>query len=260
MYGSEGGATLLMLHGGGQSRSSWRIAAELVGNAGYNVCALDLRGHGDSDWSVEGDYQIERFVEDAVSVIDVLGAPAILIGASFGGHVSLAAAARYPSLVRALVLCDVTPWIEGAASQQMRAVMQGASAGFASAEEAAQYLAGTGAREPFRNTEGLRRGMRLAADGRLYWRWDPRFFVSQEEQSAQLAPLLTAAAEALTIPTLLIRAGSSEIVTRAQAARFVELVPHATLAEIDGAQHTLRSADNPAYARVILDFLAEQEC
>jgi pimeloyl-ACP methyl ester carboxylesterase len=252
---SSGGPTAILLHGGGQSRSSWRIATQRLGNAQFKACALDLRGHGDSDWSPDGDYRIERFVADLVSVIEDLGSPAVLIGASFGGHVSLVTAARHPSLVRALVLCDVTPWIEGEATKAMRSTMCAAAAGFASVQDAANHIDEIRGFPSNLDANRLRRHMRQDAEGRLYWRWDPQFFLSQDSQNENLTELLTAAVEKLKVPTLLIRAEHSEIVTPDQIAKFARMVPHASTAEIAGARHTVSADDNEKYASLILEFL-----
>jgi pimeloyl-ACP methyl ester carboxylesterase len=251
---SSGGPTAILLHGGGQSRSSWRIATQRLGDAHYKACALDLRGHGDSDWSPNGDYRIER-VADLVSVIEDLGSPAVLIGASFGGHVSLVTAARHPFLVRALVLCDVTPWIEGEATKAMRSIMCAAAAGFASVQDAANHIDEVRGFPSNLDANRLRRHMRQDAEGRLYWRWDPQFFLSQDTQNENLTELLTAAAEKLKVPTLLIRAEHSEIVTPQQISKFARMVPHASTAEIAGARHTVSADDNEKYASLILEFL-----
>jgi pimeloyl-ACP methyl ester carboxylesterase len=253
IYGN--GPTLVLLHGGGQSRTSWRIAANCLANAGYSACALDLRGHGDSDWSPVGDYRIERHVADLVRVVEALGAPAIMVGASFGGHVALLMAARRPELVSALVLCDVTPWIEGEATRAIRKIMGAAGAGFASVHEAARHIDLVRGYPTDQDPDKLGRHMRLGPGGRLYWRWDPRFFSSQEEESEQLADLLTFAAGQIKIPVMLIRAGLSEIVTKDQVSHFVQWVPHAALAEIAGARHTVTTRDNEPYASAILQFL-----
>lgn len=252
---ASGGPTAILLHGGGQSRSSWRIATQRLGNAQLKACAIDLRGHGDSDWSPDGDYHIDRFVADLVSVIEQLGSPAVLIGASFGGHVSLLAAARHPSLVRAIVLCDVTPWIEGEATKAMRYTMFTAAAGFASVQDAAKHIDEIRGYPSKLDANRLRRHMRQDAEGRLYWRWDPQFFLSQDTQNEDLTELLTAAAENLKIPTLLIRAEQSEIVTPQQIAKFARMVPHASTAVIAGARHTVSADDNDKYASLILGFL-----
>ena len=83
---------VILLHGGGQTRHAWGGTAEKLSQAGFYAVAIDLRGHGDSDWSNEGDYAIESYKEDLVSIIHQLGKDASLIGASLGGMVSLCTA------------------------------------------------------------------------------------------------------------------------------------------------------------------------
>lgn len=251
--GPQDGVPLVLLHGGGQSRHIWQIAAERFAALGYKSAVTDLRGHGDSDWSQNGNYQAERFVTDLLSLVEKLGSPAVLVGASFGGHISLLTASHSPSSVRALVLCDVTPWIEGDKTKAIRMKMRGASTGYVTIEDAASHLG------PVVGTDSdlkrIRRRLRVGSDGRFYWRWDPQFFTCQEEESATLTATLQAAAASLSVPTLLIRASLSEIVTEEQVLRFVQTVPGCTATEISGARHTVRNADNEAYAAIIAAFL-----
>jgi pimeloyl-ACP methyl ester carboxylesterase len=51
--------TLLFLHGSGQTRQSWGTAVTQAARRGYRAISLDLRGHGDSDWSPDGRYTLE---------------------------------------------------------------------------------------------------------------------------------------------------------------------------------------------------------
>ncbi|WP_167537945.1 alpha/beta fold hydrolase [Sphingobium chlorophenolicum] len=242
-------------HGGGQSRSCWRKAMHRLGDAGYRACTFDLRGHGQSEWSANGDYRIERFVEDLVNVVETFSRPAVLIGASFGGHVSLLTAARHPALVQALVLCDVTPWIEGEATRAMRQVMLSAAAGFGSVADAARHLTLIGAIPVNLDCARLKRHLRVGRGGRFFWHWDPRFFSGQEDESAELTAQLVSAAQNVPAPTLLIRAECSEIVTQQQLRDFRAVVPHAGIAELSGARHTVTLDDNDGYAEIILGFL-----
>jgi pimeloyl-ACP methyl ester carboxylesterase len=61
-YGEPSDPPLIFLHGGGQQRSSWSGAARRWGSSGWNAMALDARGHGESDWSPGGCYELDVFV------------------------------------------------------------------------------------------------------------------------------------------------------------------------------------------------------
>jgi pimeloyl-ACP methyl ester carboxylesterase len=97
--------TVLLLHGTGATAQDWdTVAAPL--SQDREVLAVDLRGHGLSDWP--GDYSLQLFTEDVVGLLERLDpAPVDLIGHSLGGLVALASAAQRPGTVRRLVLEDV---------------------------------------------------------------------------------------------------------------------------------------------------------
>src|SRR5215470_1634070 len=81
--------TLLFLHGSGQTRQSWGTALMQAARRGYRAISLDLRGHGDSDWSPDGKYHLETFAADIRQAIENLGGTPILVGASLGGIIGL---------------------------------------------------------------------------------------------------------------------------------------------------------------------------
>ncbi|WP_084652824.1 alpha/beta fold hydrolase [Edaphosphingomonas haloaromaticamans] len=56
--GSPDKPTVILLHGGGQTRHSWADAMKRLADRGYFVVNYDARGHGDSDWSPDGDYSL----------------------------------------------------------------------------------------------------------------------------------------------------------------------------------------------------------
>ena len=104
--------TVLLLHGGGQTRHSWRSTAQHLADRGWNAISLDLRGHGDSAWSESGDYHFDDFANDltavAKHVADEFGTKPVVIGASLGGiSVMLAEGEAEKSIVSAVVLVDV---------------------------------------------------------------------------------------------------------------------------------------------------------
>src|SRR5690349_18094568 len=88
-HGQPGNPAVVLLHGGGQTRHAWGDTARLLGAAGFYAIALDLRGHGDSEWSSDGDYRIDRYLLDLELLSEQLGQRPALVGASFGGLMSL---------------------------------------------------------------------------------------------------------------------------------------------------------------------------
>jgi alpha-beta hydrolase superfamily lysophospholipase len=74
-FGPVDGPLVLFLHGGGQTRHSWKQTGAKLAAAGMRVVTLDARGHGDSEWLQDGDYRRDTMVADLVSVLEQLDAP-----------------------------------------------------------------------------------------------------------------------------------------------------------------------------------------
>ncbi|HSZ31055.1 MAG TPA: alpha/beta hydrolase [Pseudonocardiaceae bacterium] len=98
------GATMLALHGSFGRASVFAPLAERL-TTRMRLVALDQRGHGMADHG--GPFTREEFVADATAVIGTLGlGPVLVLGHSLGGIIAYQLAARYPELVRALVIED----------------------------------------------------------------------------------------------------------------------------------------------------------
>jgi pimeloyl-ACP methyl ester carboxylesterase len=95
-YGSDGKPALVLVHGGLDHGRSWDwVAASLRDD--YHVYALDLRGHGDSEWSPGAIYSVAEHVLDLAALCDALGqTPLTLIGHSLGGVISLTYTGTFP--------------------------------------------------------------------------------------------------------------------------------------------------------------------
>src|SRR6476660_3689332 len=105
--------SILLLHGGGQNRFSWKNTGQVLADEGFHVVALDSRGHGDSDRAPDADYDVETLTADVMYVLDAIGRPVNLIGASMGGLTGILAADQAgPDRVTRLVLVDVVPRFE----------------------------------------------------------------------------------------------------------------------------------------------------
>ncbi|WP_163802152.1 alpha/beta fold hydrolase [Mycolicibacterium sediminis] len=249
--------TILMLHGGGQNRFSWKNTGQILADAGYHVVALDSRGHGDSDRSPTATYTVEALCEDTLQVLYQIGRPVVLVGASMGGLTGIAAAHEAgPELVSKLVLVDVVPRFEKDGSARIRDFMFSSIDGFASLEEAADAVAAyLPHRDKPRNVDGLTKNLRQR-DGRWYWHWDPAFLTKPEDDPFVRVDKLEQAAISLEIPILLIRGKLSDVVSTEGVEDFLAKVPRAEFVELSDAGHTAAGDDNDAFTDVVVRFVA----
>jgi pimeloyl-ACP methyl ester carboxylesterase len=251
-----GRPTILMLHGGGQNRFSWKNTGQILADEGYHVVAMDTRGHGDSDRAPDADYAIETLTADVLKVLDAIGRPVVLIGASMGGLTGiLAAESAGPDKVTGLVLVDVVPRYEKNGSARIRDFMLGNIDGFGSLEEAADAVAAyLPYRKKPRSPEGLKKNLRLR-DGRWYWHWDPAFMTAPGDDPELRTEKFEQAAIDLKIPVLLIRGKLSDVVSPEGVRHFLATVPRAEFVELSNAGHTAAGDDNDAFSEVVVDFV-----
>jgi pimeloyl-ACP methyl ester carboxylesterase len=252
---AAGRPTILMLHGGGQNRFSWKSTGQILADEGFHVVALDSRGHGDSDRAPDADYDIETLTADVMAVLDAIGRPVILIGASMGGLTGILVADRAgPDRVTRLVLVDVVPRFEKNGSARIRDFMFSGLHGFGSLDEAAEAVAAyLPHRTRPRSPEGLKKNLRLR-DGRWYWHWDPAFMTKPGDDPQLRTEKFEQAAADLTIPVLLIRGKLSDVVSPQGVRHFLDTVPNAEFVELSDAGHTAAGDDNDAFSDVVVTF------
>ena len=250
--------TILMLHGGGQNRHSWKNTGQILADAGFHVVALDSRGHGDSDRSPTANYSLETLTGDTLQVIYQIGRPVALIGASMGGLTSLPVAHEAgPELVTKLVLVDVVPRFEKSGSARIRDFMFSGIDGFTSLEEAADAVAAyLPHRARPRSVEGLKKNLRLR-DGKWFWHWDPAFLTAPGDDPFERAEMLEHAAINLEIPILLIRGKLSDVVSTEGVQDFLQKVPSAQFVELSDAGHTAAGDDNDAFTDAVVQFVRQ---
>jgi pimeloyl-ACP methyl ester carboxylesterase len=249
---------VLLLHGGGQTRHSWARTAQRLADAGWPALALDLRGHGDSEWSAERDYTLDAFVADVLAVIDTLDRPPVLVGASLGGMTSLQLAGEHPGRACALVLVDIVVDSAPAGVKRILDFMAASPDGFADLDQAADAIAAYNPNRPRpKRLDGLRKNLRLGEDGRWRWHWDPAFLeIGDEPQRRVDRDRLRAAARALAIPTAIVRGARSDVVTDEGLATMLALVPHAQVIDVTAAGHMVAGDDNDVFAGRLEAFLS----
>ena len=249
--------TILMLHGGGQNRLSWKNTGQILADEGFHVVAVDTRGHGDSDRAPGADYAIETLTSDVLHILDAIGRPVVLIGASMGGLTGLLVADQAgPQQVTKLVLVDVVPRFDKSGSARIREFMFNHVHGFDSLDEAAEAVAAyLPHRTKPRSPDGLKKNLRHR-DGRWYWHWDPAFLTKPEDDPQIRVEKLEQAAIDLKIPILLIRGQLSDVVSTEGVKEFLEKVPSAEFVELSDAGHTAAGDDNDAFSEVVVQFVS----
>lgn len=249
--------TVLMLHGGGQNRLSWKKTGQILAGQGLHVVALDSRGHGDSDRAPTANYTVDALCADTLAVVEQIGRPVALIGASMGGMTGmLAADAAGPDTVTKLVLVDVVPRYEKDGSARIRAFMASGIDGFETLDQAADAVAAyLPHRERPGSADGLKKNLRQR-QGRWFWHWDPAFLTAPMDDPFVRVEKLEHAAASLTIPILLIRGKLSDVVSTDGVTHFLRTVPHAEFVELAQAGHTAAGDDNDAFSKAVVQFVS----
>jgi pimeloyl-ACP methyl ester carboxylesterase len=86
-WGAAGAAPALLLHPLAAHSHWWDGAAPILARR-FHVVALNLRGHGGSDWARPAAYRAGDYAADIVAVLDALGwRSPLVIGHSLGGYV-----------------------------------------------------------------------------------------------------------------------------------------------------------------------------
>ncbi len=261
-WAGDTGSPVVLAHGGGQTRHAWGSTARALAATGHWVLTIDLRGHGDSDWASDGDYDVERFVDDAESVLDWIGRPVVWVGASLGGITGLTLSGRRADDLAALILVDITPRPRTDGVERILAFMsEDLERGFASLEEAADAIA---AYQPHRprpdDLSGLAKNLRRGEDGRWRWHWDPAFLAIRGGSEAAEIPDFNPAEQAarnLRLPTLLVRGRLSDLVTEDEAREFLAMVPHAEYLDVAGAAHMVAGDRNDVFTDAVTRFVAK---
>ncbi|MFI6296951.1 alpha/beta fold hydrolase [Nonomuraea sp. NPDC050790] len=242
LHGYDWGGTgrpVLLLHGGGLTARTWDfVCLGLRGDA--RLIALDLRGHGDSDWS--DDYRIDTHAADVAAAAEHLGLDRVrLAGMSLGGVVAARVAETRPGLVDRLALVDVAPGVDFESTRQVRAFMFGLGPvrDLETVVEAALRVSPRAdrARVAYRMRTLFRR---VPGGG-----WAPKSDLRPPDFAAILAAIERLPAQLAGLPVLLVRGERSRVLTQAVAEDLARRMPNWELAVVPGAGHLVQE-DNPA--------------
>ena len=271
IYG-QNGPPVLLLHGGGQTRHSWRGAALTIARSRRRAVTVDQRGHGDSEWVASGEYRNADFATDIRCIAQELfrryGARPVVVTASYSGITSLLAEGAHHkemghSLLAGFFIVDMAINNDTDGANKVTAFMLShAREGFATVAEAADSVAVYLGRPQPEDPKRLQKNLRQGPDGRWRWHWDPRFmdgpFHIRADRDAVHADMTTAARDT-TLPVLLVRGSSSDVMLEEHILEFQRIAPRVRSMSVAGAHHMVVGEANDAFTHALIRFLDEAD-
>jgi pimeloyl-ACP methyl ester carboxylesterase len=234
---------LVLLHGGAQNAHTWDTVALALGRP---LVAVDLPGHGHSDWREDGRYgPVENAEAVAVAVAELAPEAAAVMGMSLGGLTATVLASRHPELVRTAVIVDVTPGTDHLKAAPIVAFIDGPEL-FESFDEILQR---TIQFNPTRSEASLRRGVlhnaKALEDGRWTWRYDRLNRMRQDFSEGQADfGELWGEVDAIRCPILLVRGGTSGVVGDEDVEEWLRRQPGTEVVVVEGSGHSVQG-DKP---------------
>ena len=232
-----GAPELVLLHGGAQNAHTWDTVALALGRS---LLAIDLPGHGHSDWRPQKDYTPQVLAAEVARVVEIHapGAEAV-VGMSLGGLTALCLATDRPDLVRRLGLVDITPGTDHAKAEPIINFVSGP----AHFDDFDAILAHTVEHNPTRSESSLRRGVLHNAceqeDGSWSWRWDPMRDWKTGEKPKEKAPDFGALWDRVSW-----LGGAWSVVGDEDAEEFRRRQPDVSVTTVEGAGHSIQG-DRP---------------
>ena len=251
---------LVFLHGTAMNAHTWDTVALTLDRP---LVAFDLPGHGHSSWRDDSTYSPDNLAEAVAQGVERLAPQAdAVVGMSLGGMTATVLAARWPELVRRLVLVDVTPGVNRRKAQAIIDFVDGPQT-FPSFDA---ILARTIEHNPTRSESSLRRGILHNAhplpEGSWAWNYDRRgrsqpdaASLPTDDEDPPPSPLWDVLAQ-IEVPLLLVRGGASPVVDDADVAELLRRQPAAEVVVVDGAGHSVQGDRPLELGALIADFVS----
>lgn len=241
-WGPPTAPTVVMLHGLNVQCRTWDPFARVLAGE-YHVICMDMRGHGDSDWSRAG-YRVRSMARDVHGLIDALGCgPVHLVGHSAGVRVAIAVAGEKPETIRTLSLSDAGPANSPSGAVAMRDFIQSTTnlRGFRDEAEARKFYLGLHPewRPEFIDLH-VRHQLRVNWAGKLVPKADPDVQWITGSVSLPDVEYLWQASARLTMPTMLMVGRTSNVLDEAVVDKMLARMPNANVRWFDAGHYFLR--------------------
>ena len=253
------GLPLLWVHGLAHHGQVWNNVIART-QLDHPMLQMDLRGHGDSGWSIHGRYQVNDHASDILRVLDGLEIEkAIIVAHSLGGHAAILATALGPDRVEALALVDTGPALNMHGLEQ---VTEGIAGALRSYESLAAFRSTLDIQYPLAPESALDQlathSLVQRIDGRFEPRLDPGLLATGLTPQAmhRLEQDLWMGLSNIKAPTLIVRGAHSSLLPADTVQRMREQISGATQSiTIEGAGHSIMLDAAEPLARALVSFV-----
>jgi|TARA_R110001599_G_scaffold353818_1_gene598968 pimeloyl-ACP methyl ester carboxylesterase len=250
-WGEPNKPTLVLLHGGAVTCRTWGPFCTLLAHK-YRLVAVDMRGHGDSEWPRDGDSNHNAMADDLAKLITTMELDnPIVVGHSVGGMLLMRVMLKAPELLGSAVLVDVGPKTAYNGWKARKDVTEPSRL----YDEIEEYVQRNAPRLK-RSEEHMRRNGRhelmQRADGKYQLKYDPRHPMGgPDEKTMPGLPTLEQMA-AYQGRCLVVRGGNSWFLAADDAVEFVETLPQGELATVPDCEHMVYT-ENPVGLATVID-------
>lgn len=244
-WGEPDAPPIVLLHGGSLTAHTWDLVALSLCDR-YRCVAIDMRGHGDSEWAPDVDYRFETIAKDVRCLMRQLSLTApVLIGMSYGGLVAIRLAGDHSADLSGLVIVDTGPDMHIGAARKILEFTQQDRERDSIEDFVDRSMRFNRRRRPELLRRSLVHNLRVLPNGRWTWKWDWRRMdnVDLETLRLQIAALWESV-EHISAPTLIVRGEHSRVFHRQDAKKLAEGIERALVVEVKGAGHAVQG-DNP---------------
>ena len=253
-WGTEGKQPILFLHGALQQAHSWDFVA-LSLCLDYHVLTMDARGHGDSQWALDGDYSLDAHQRDLDGFVEALGLEQfVLVGHSMGGRNGYVFASRHADSVKSLVIVDTGPQMGPQGESRIRRFRELPDV-LDSYQEFAERVCEYTGRSREQVLGALKYSIRQREDGKWTWKYDKLLRTPGYRPESWPAEKLWECLASVRCPTLIVRGSESDVFSAEVMERMLEIIPQSTSADVPMAGH-LVAGDNPTgFLKALVSFL-----
>jgi pimeloyl-ACP methyl ester carboxylesterase len=255
---------VIAIHGLTRNSADFGLIAGLIAQSGRRVLAVDVRGRGRSDRAPDPmTYTPDVYAKDVIALMEQAGIErAVFLGTSMGGLITMALTALKPKAIAAAILNDVGPEVAAEGLARI-AAYTGQPVEITDWADAAAYAKRINAAAFPLYEEAdwqafARRIFREGTEGAPVLDYDPDIAAPIKAAGAKaLVPTLWPYFRRLAKkkPTLLVRGGTSDLLSPAIADKMKKAAPDMAYVEVPGVGHA-PMLDEPEARAAIFEFLA----